>query len=179
MSSTLGEPETSRLSTENIPSISDKDFSELSEKIEKSVRRRIKDAEVGQKEILRMIENLSSKIDSLSDKTPPTTNTKAVEPDLPEPGPTSQREDVYELPQSQGQHMVTGVFPQTEIPPRSSGLPAPTRNIRTTKLTNCLNRSEMSPNRTSDFPGYRRHCQQPCPPSTDEMTKSSISKTSS
>ena len=131
-SRSLGEPQTSSMRTENIPSIFDKDFSELSEKIEKSVCRRIKDTEAGQREILRMIENLSYKIDSLSDKTPPVANTKAVEPDLTEPGPSSQREDIYELPQSQSQHMVTGVFPQTEIPPRSSSLPPPTRNIRTT-----------------------------------------------
>ena len=72
-----------------------------------------------------MIENLSSKIDSLSDKTPPTSNTKMVEPDLTETGPSSQRENIYELPQCQGQHMVTGVSPQTEIPPRSSSLPPP------------------------------------------------------
>ena len=104
MSSSLGEPETSSLRTENIPSIFDKDFSELSEKIEKSVCRRTKDTEVGQREILRMIENLSSKIDSLSDKTPPTANTKTVEIGLTEPGLSFQREDIYELPQSQGQH---------------------------------------------------------------------------
>ena len=107
VSSSLGEPETSSLMTENIPSIPDKDFAELSVKIEKSVSRRIKDAEVGQREILKMIENLSSKIDSLSDKTPPISNTKTVEPDLTETGPSSQREDIYELPQCQGQHMVT------------------------------------------------------------------------
>ena len=115
VSCSLGEPETSSLRTENIPSISEKEFSELSEKIEKSVCRRIKDTEVEQREILKLIENLTSKIDSLSDKTPPVSNTKAVEPDLTEPGPSSQREDIYELPQSQGQHMVTGVFPQPEI----------------------------------------------------------------
>ena len=104
VSTSICEPQTSSLRTENIPSISDKDFSELSEKIEKSVCRRIKDTEVGQREILRVIENLSSKIDSLSDKTPPTTNNKAVKPDFSEPGPSSQREDIYELSQSQGQH---------------------------------------------------------------------------
>ena len=126
VSSSLGEPETSSLRTENIPSISHKDFAGLSEKLEKSISRRIKDAEVGQRKILRMIENVSSKIVSLAEKTPPTSNTKTVEPDSTESGPSSQREDVYELPQCQGQHMVTGVSPQTEIPPRSSSLPPPT-----------------------------------------------------
>ena len=132
VSISLGEPETSSLRTENIPSISDKDFSELSEKIEKSVFRRIKDTEVGQREILSMIEKLSSEIDSLSNKVPPTRNSKKVERDLTEPGASSQREDIYELPRSQGQHMVTRVSPQTEIPPRSSSLPPPTRNTWTT-----------------------------------------------
>ena len=71
VSSSIDEPETSRLRKENIPSISDKDFLELSDYIENSVCRRIKDTEVGQREILRIFENLSSKIDSLPDKTPP------------------------------------------------------------------------------------------------------------
>ena len=104
MSSSIREPETSSLRTENFPSIYEKVFSELSEEIEKSVCRRIKDTEIGQREILRMIENLSSKSDSLSDKTPPTVNTKVVESDLTELCPSSQREDIYELPQSLGQH---------------------------------------------------------------------------
>ena len=62
VSISLGEPETSILRTENIPSTSDKDFSELSEQIEKSVCRRIKDTEVGQREILRMIELLKKTV---------------------------------------------------------------------------------------------------------------------
>ena len=105
VSSSIGEPETSSLRTENFPSISDKDFSELSEKIEKSVYRRIKDTEVGQREILKMTENLSSKTDSLSDNTLLTANTNVVESDLTEPGPSSQREDIYELPHGLGQHI--------------------------------------------------------------------------
>ena len=125
VSGSIGEPETSSLRSENIPSISDKDFSELSGKIEKSVNRRIKDAEVGQRGILRMIENLSSKIDTFSDKSSSNANHKTIDLDPTEPGPSAQREDIYELTQSQGQHMVTGVSPQTEIPPRSSSLPPP------------------------------------------------------
>ena len=132
VSSSIGEPETSSLRTENNPSVSDENFSELSEKIEKSVNRRIKDAEVGQREILRMIENLSSTIDTFSDKSSSNANHKTINLDPTEPGPSAQREDIYELTQSQGQHMVTGVSPQTEIPPRSSSLPPPIRNTRTT-----------------------------------------------
>ena len=85
----------------------------------------MKDTEVNQREILKMIKNLSSKINSLSDKTSLTTTARVAEPSSTEPGPFSQREDIYELPQNQCQHMVTGVSPQTEIPPRSSSLPPP------------------------------------------------------
>ena len=60
--------------TENAPSISDKDFLELLEKIEKSVSKRIQDTETGQREILEMIENITSKIDWLTDRMPGNTN---------------------------------------------------------------------------------------------------------
>ena len=116
VSSSLGEPEAASQRTENVPSISDRDFSEISEKIEKSVGRRIKDAETGQREILKMIENLSSKIDSLSGHPPRSENPKV---DLYEPenqASTSRPTTLDELHPSQGQHMVTGVFPQTEAP---------------------------------------------------------------
>ena len=66
----LDEPESSSMRTENTPSLSVKDFMELSEKIEKSVSKRIKDTEVGQREILKMIENLTSKIDTLAERPP-------------------------------------------------------------------------------------------------------------
>ena len=64
------EPESSSMRTENAASLSDRDFTELSEKIEKSVSKRIKDAEVGQREILKMIENLTSKIETLTERPP-------------------------------------------------------------------------------------------------------------
>ena len=64
----------------------------------------MKDTEVNQREILKMIKNLSSKINSLSDKTLLATTARVAEPSSTEPGPSSQREDIYELPQNQGQH---------------------------------------------------------------------------
>ena len=69
ITSSVDEAECSSMRTGNVPSISDKDFADLTEKIEKSVNKRIKDTETGQREILKMIENLSSKIDSLTYKT--------------------------------------------------------------------------------------------------------------
>ena len=41
----LDEPEAASLRTENVPSVSDKDFSEISEKVEKSVSRRKQEIE--------------------------------------------------------------------------------------------------------------------------------------
>ena len=61
------------------------DIAEMSDKIEKSVCRMIKDTETGQREILKMIENLSSKIDSLSNKTPSVVNVETAETDLTDP----------------------------------------------------------------------------------------------
>ena len=90
--------------TENDSSISERYFSEISEKIEKSVCRRVKDTETGQREFLIEIENLSSKIDSLSNKTPETVNTELNEIDPEDLGSTSRQTETYELPRHEGQH---------------------------------------------------------------------------
>ena len=70
--SSLDEPEAASQRTKNVASISDKDFSEISEKVAKSVSGRMKETETNQREILKMLENLSSKIDTLSGRTPGT-----------------------------------------------------------------------------------------------------------
>ena len=114
-SSSLGEPEASSLRTENVTSISNRDISELSQKIEKSVCHRIKDTETGEWEILKMIEILSSKIYSLTNKTPSVVDTEIAETNLTEPGSSSQRADTYELPHYQGQHKyIKSVFVEKE-----------------------------------------------------------------
>ena len=121
----LDEPESSSMRTENTPSLSDKDFTELSEKIEKSVSKRIKDTEVGQREILKMIENLTSKIDTLAEKLP---NNMRHDPDDEGAGNTDNRFRTVEpsdLLPNHGQHMVTGVTTTQDIPTRSSSLPPP------------------------------------------------------
>ena len=102
LTSLEGEPEATCFRTENVPSITDKDFSQNSEKIEKPVCRRIKDTETGQREILKMIENLSSKIDSLSGKVPNT-----VIPEVSEINPeslVSRPVEINELPRDEVQH---------------------------------------------------------------------------
>ena len=125
MTSLIGGPEPSTLRTENIPSISDRDFAEISEKIEKSIGGRVQNTEAGQREILKMIENLYSKKDSLSGQA-----SSAIDLDVNENHPeslipTSKPIEVNELTRKEGQHMLSGVFTQTEIPPRSSSLPPP------------------------------------------------------
>ena len=90
-------------------------FSEISEKIEKSACRRIKDTETGQSEILKMIENLSSKIDSLSNGTHVVVNAEMDEIDLVNRELTTRLSEMYELPRHESQHMVTGVPAPQEI----------------------------------------------------------------
>ena len=50
---------------ENV-SLSEQDFEDFSSKIEKRLSKRLMDTEFGQKEILKLIENLTSKVDSRS-----------------------------------------------------------------------------------------------------------------
>ena len=107
VSSSLGELENTSQRTENVCSISDRDFSEISEKIEKSVSKRIKDTKVGRKEILKMIENLSSKIDSLSGQTLRTEVSEVHYVDTENQASTSRPTVLNELPPSGGQHRLS------------------------------------------------------------------------
>ena len=97
LTSSIGESESSSLRTKNIPIVSDIDFAEISEKIEKSIGRRVKDLEAGQGEILKMIENLSSKIDSLSVQTTNVIDLDANENRPESLVPTSRPIEVNEL----------------------------------------------------------------------------------
>ena len=106
----LDEPESSSMRTENAPSLSDRDFTELSEKIEKSVSKRIKDAEVGQREILKMIENLTSKIDTLAERPP---NNVRHDPDDEDAGNTDyiyRSVEPSDLLRNHGQHSLNSTI---------------------------------------------------------------------
>ena len=128
ITSSVDEPECSSMRTGNVPSISDKDLADLTEKIEKSVEKRIKDTETGQREILKMIENMSSKIDSLTDKTSCDLNQGSNGVNSENVVLENRPIELNEFQQDVSQHMVTGVSPQPEIPPRSSSLPPPNQN---------------------------------------------------
>ena len=68
--SSVEEPEATSLRTENASSISDRNFSGISDRVEKSVCRSLMEIETNHRELLKMIENISSKIDSLSERNP-------------------------------------------------------------------------------------------------------------
>ena len=74
-SSSVGEPEATSLRTENEQSMSHKDFSEISEKVERSVCRG-EETENNQRNILKMIENISYKIASWPGRNSENTNTE-------------------------------------------------------------------------------------------------------
>ena len=56
---------TSQASDENT-CLTEQDFSDISNKIENRLSKRLRDAEFGQREILKLIENLAAKVDGLS-----------------------------------------------------------------------------------------------------------------
>ena len=55
--------------TDKNTALTERDFSDLTNKIENRLSRRLRDTEFGQKEILRLIENNATKVDSLSNPT--------------------------------------------------------------------------------------------------------------
>ena len=54
------------LSNDQNIQLSERDFEDISNKNENKLSKRLRDAEFGRREILRLIENLSSKVDNLS-----------------------------------------------------------------------------------------------------------------
>ena len=58
--------EVASLSNDENIQLSERTFEDISNKIENKISKRLRDAEFGQREILRLIENLSSKVYNLS-----------------------------------------------------------------------------------------------------------------
>ena len=58
--------EVARSSNDENFQLSKRDFEDISNKIENKISKRIRDTEFSQREILSLIENLSSKVDNLS-----------------------------------------------------------------------------------------------------------------
>ena len=62
--------EVTNLSNDDKLQLSERDFENILNKIENKISKRLRDAEFGQREMLRLIENLSSKVDNLSSTSP-------------------------------------------------------------------------------------------------------------
>ena len=113
---------TSQVSDENTY-LTEQDFSDISNKIENRLSKRLRDAEFGQREILRLIENLTSKVDDLSNS--------ATEPSGSILHHDTELEPIGNLESSSNSrnvssNMVTGVSAnQQENHQRSSSLPPP------------------------------------------------------
>ena len=79
-------------------------FFEISEKVENSVSRRIKETETNQRYILKMIENISSKIDTLFGRGPVATVLEANETNTENMAPTSRSTELNEMTQVEGHY---------------------------------------------------------------------------
>ena len=65
-SSSLENVESTSQASDEHTCLTEQDFSDISNKIENRLSKRLRDAEFGQREILKLIENLASKVDGLS-----------------------------------------------------------------------------------------------------------------
>ena len=106
--------------------LSERDFEDISNKIENKISKRLRDTELNQREILKLIESLSSKVDNLSSVNSEqgylTTRTENSG------NPTEELEEVG-LSRNESSNMVTGVISEptssNTTHPRSSSLPPP------------------------------------------------------
>ena len=119
--SSLEIAETTSQASDESTCLTEQDSSDISNKIKNRISKRLRDAEFGQKEILRMIENLTSKVDGLSN---PATEPSGsiphhnIEPELNENPETNKNF------RNVSSNMVTGVSAnQHENHQRSSSMP--------------------------------------------------------
>ena len=118
------EVENCNVSNDENVSLSEQDFEDISNKIENRLSKRLRDTEFGQREILRLIENLASKVDNLSNSVSEQCNS-AVHFELEtDPIENTGNESINRNASS---NMVTGVSAnqQESAHQRSSSLPSP------------------------------------------------------
>ena len=108
---------------ENV-SLSEQDFEDISNKIENRLSKRLRDTEFGQREILRLIENLASKVDNLSNSVSEQCSSAAHFELETDPIGNTGNENIDRNVSS---NMVTGVSAnqQESAHQRSSSLPPP------------------------------------------------------
>ena len=117
--------------------LSERDFEDISNKIENRISKRLKDTELNQREILKLIENLSSKVDNLSSVNSEqgylTTRTEN------NGNPTEELEEVS-LSRNESSNMVTAVISEptsSNTHPRSRACRLQTRGTPTKSSTSC------------------------------------------
>ena len=105
-------------------SLSEQDFEDISNKIENRLSKRLRDTEFGQREILRLIENLASKVDNLSNSVSEQCSSAAHFELETDPIENTGNESIDRNVSS---NMVTGVSAnqQESAHQRSSSLPPP------------------------------------------------------
>ena len=106
--------------------LSDRDFEDISNKIKNKISKRLKDTELNQREILKLIENLSSKVDNLSS----TSSERSCSTNrVTNNGNSADEVEEIDFGRSEYSNMVTGVInePTTSnnTQARSSSLPPP------------------------------------------------------
>ena len=122
-SSSLGNTETASQASDENTCLTEQDFSDISNKIENRISKRLRDAEFGQRKILRLIENLTSKVDGLSN--PATEPSSSILHHDVEPELVGNPELINNF-RNVSSNMVTGVSAnQHEHHQRSSSLPPP------------------------------------------------------
>ena len=106
--------------------LSDRDFEDISNKIENKISKRLKDTEMNHREILKLIENLSSKVDNLSSTS---SERSCVNNRATNNGNSADEVEEIDFGRSEYSNMVTGVInePTTSnnTQTRSSSLPPP------------------------------------------------------
>ena len=106
--------------------LSDRDFEDISNKIENKISKRLGDTDLNQREILKLVESLSSKVDNLSSVS---TERGCLMTRIENSGnPTDELKEI-DLARSENSNMVTGVINEppssNNTHPRSSSLPPP------------------------------------------------------
>ena len=106
--------------------LSDRDFEDISNKIENKISKRLRDTELNQREILKLIESLSSKVDNLSNVS---SEHGCLTDRIVNSGNTTDEVEEVDFGRSECSNMVTGVInePTTSnnTQARSSSLPPP------------------------------------------------------
>ena len=145
--------EESSLQSDENNCISQQDFEDISSKVENKLSKRLRDIEHCQREILNLIENLSAKVDSLSNPTP-------LEPDClsskTEFNSNLQGVTIWERieipgPSNEYSNMVTGVSmnQQENNHQRSSSLPPPNQRYPDDIIDKLLQSLETATNHNS------------------------------